>query len=1820
MNQIAQSFSLRIILSFTLSVSLLLLPSVSIVSSDAAQESSAARKGRPRWTRPDGAFPDLEDVKRESSVRREPAMPIPSTKRSKKNEGKPWDGRRVGEPFGQIAVNRAERSRPIRRSHARSLVAQPTFYESQFIDNFFSVALLRSATSEESLYWIYLLRAGHSQGGTSLKLAAIELGRTLFESGSYVAREREPHWYVQDLYRTYLMREPDSGGWAMWENLVSSHGREYVRRGFEESAEFATLMASLAPSGGPGAAPSSLISARVDPANQPGNGMLTRDASWSVPLLSLPGRNGLNLGLTLSYSSMVWTRSGPYFYFDEDNGSPSPGFRLGFPTVQRKAFDAQTSRNSYLMLTPSGHRVDLRQVGSSAVYEAADSSYLQLTENVGHLLVRSTDGTQLKFVETNNEFRCTQVKDRNGNYLTVNYNSLGQIDTVTDTLTRVITFNYDINHNLLSITQAWQGQPQHQWVSFGWSSRNMQHGFAGDRVIGTKNGEAVPVITQVTLNDTSHFTFEYSNSLQVSAIRNYFGTLERNATTFIYQAATGDVPRLTSSSASARNWSGYNNVPSQVTTQYSVDGDGACVLTAPDGVVYKTYYGTGWQKGLVTQTKVEVGGVPQKWTTTVWTQDNTSVSYQLNPRITETNINDAGNQRRTTIHYSNSQYAQYGLPSEIREYAANAGTVLRQTFTDYNLSQAYLDRRIIGLVSQVQVTNGSAPVSKTTYAYDDPARLQTLSAAATQHDTAYGGSFTTRGNLTSVSRWDVNDINNQTKKLTSFTNYFISGSPASSTDPAGHVNSMSYADGFSDNTNRNTFAYPTTMTDADNFNSSAKYNFDTGATTQTQSPPPAGQSQGAIQTMTYNNLGQLERVTTLNNGAYQRFWYGAEFAASYATVNNVADESYSVQVTDGHGRVIGALRNHPGSNLGYSLVHSVYDLMGRTWLQSNPAEVNSSWSTTGGDDAAGIYYTQQSYDWKSRPRITTHPDLSTVEVSYSGCGCAGGEVVTMRDEVGRRQKIYSDILGRQVKMEVLNWNGDVYSTRTNGYNARDQIETVKQYQGLESSGNFQQITKTYDGYGRLSSRKEPIQTTATTYTYYADSQPHTVTDARGVTQTFTYNGRKMPETVSYSGGPALATVTIGYDGAGNRTSMTDGTGSRDYFYNQLSQLTSEKRIFSGLNGNFTLSYEYNLAGALKAITDHTGSRAGYQYNEAAMLTTVNGSGAASAPTYMSNIAYRASGAIKDLDFGNGAHQHMNFDARQRNTSLSLTNGSLTATWGFEYYADGKLRKVSDSNDADFDRAFDYDHVGRLQEARTGSEARGGSTADGPFKQTYSYDVWENTTSRSYRLWNQEPQTQSVSFTNNRRQPGFYDNEGNPTADADADYSYDAAGRQNQFVANVHLGGWPTNLPEQSALEVTQTFDGNSAPAKKTIVNRWEQLIAGELQIQAETSTVYYLRSSVLGGKVVAELNETGAKKLGYVFAGSMQIATQHIFTSSSEVVWTSTSPATGSEYMMYMELGRKELDPLGAEVTSPPTPNLILEPVFYNPKFDQMPLMIEGGPSEEYERNNREWAALVSATIQAVQDRERAEDLWQAGKRSEAMAILMKNPNVGIEYRAFYKNEIIKRGSYFGQDAADFLAGINIAVGAGLLTPLTTQAAYVSVVGGDAAGMGTQKTTTTETFGEKIYTRIDDARGGSHISPCTKDILGQMGFGRFINLDAVRVHIGIPDWVTDLAQDFGGIVPKAITVGNDIYYRSVADYRPSNVAGLAEMGHELTHVLQYKVLGASFYLKYLGQWARNGFQYGEGMELEKKAAQVERNLNLSIPQRFGNDPCKKFRR
>src|SRR5713226_2690155 len=209
-------------------------------------------------------------------------------------------------------------------------------------------------------------------------------------------------------------------------------------------------------------------------------------------------------------------------------------------------------------------------------------------------------------------------------------------------------------------------------------------------------------------------------------------------------------------------------------------------MTSPDGTIYKEYYGSGWQSGLTTQSEVWSGGVRKKWTTTAWTQDNTSVSYPLNPRVTETNIYDSeGNRKRTTIDYG--PYVPYSLPYVVLEYAADGVTPLRSSWYDYNLSQQYLDKRMIGLVWVLHVVDHAVGwyVSKTSYDYDNTT-IDSQATSATQHDSFYSSSFTARGNVTSVSRWDVTDINNGSKVLTSHMTYDAAGSVLTASDPLAH--------------------------------------------------------------------------------------------------------------------------------------------------------------------------------------------------------------------------------------------------------------------------------------------------------------------------------------------------------------------------------------------------------------------------------------------------------------------------------------------------------------------------------------------------------------------------------------------------------------------------------------------------------------------------------------------------------------------------------------------------------------------------------------------------------------------------------------------------------------------------------------------------------------------------------------------------------------------------------------------------------------------------------------------------------------------------
>jgi len=1245
----------------------------------------------------------------------------------------------------------------------------------------------------------------------------------------------------------------------------------------------------------------------INDTGEPGVDLGSRNFNWSLPILSLAGRAGLDLNLALSYNSLVWTRDNSFMKFNADLGSPAPGFRLGLPTMQQKFYNPITGIWAYMMVTPSGGRVELRQVSTSTNYESQDSSYARLdASDTNVLLVRTPDGTQFKFehVSINNEYRCTEVKDRNGNYISATYDSTtGHLLTITDTLGRVVTFVYNSDNNLQAVRQTWAGAA-HDWATFSYGQVWVAPAFGGGLQVNGPNNNYTTVLTRVDLHDGSYFTFEYNAAFaQVKRINSYAAdTHLRSYTSYNVSSSSGqtECPRFTEQRDWAENWNNGN----EAVTTYSVASDGSWTqVTMPDTTtVYKEFFANfGWQSGLTIRTENWSGLVLKKWTTLAWTQDDTNLAYQKNPRPYDTSIYDeAGNQRRVeTIYTSFNLPDPVALPTEVKEYAADGTTLARRTTTMYYNQSGYdyapyIARRVLGLVREVIVYDGNnQPQSRVWYDYDwgNDAWVATPQAA-TQHD-ASDAAASGRGNLCWIGRWDVSDFDNWQKLTRTIIKYNRTGSVIRTEDHYGIANTISYADSFSDGVSRTTFAFPTTVTDADGFSSTTEYNFDFGAVTKTIAPSKGtGLTGDPVQyleyRMTYDLAGRMDRVTNQNNGAYTRYVYLPSGNMQSYTQDQAGIERYSIAVVDGAGRVRASAMSHANSSGGYSAQYLTYDIMGRLFKQSNPTEITEQWAPTGDDSA--FEYTLQTYDWKGRPLLTTSTDGSTRENTYGGCGCAGGETVTSRDERGRRRKLTMDVFGRLKQVDELNWDQSVYATTTYTYNARDQI--------TQSSQVGQVRTFEYDGFGRLWKRTTPEQG-LTTFTYNADDTLYQLKDARNAIQTFSYNNRKLLTGINYdvssaTGNPTTtANVSFTYDAAGHRTKMTDGTGTMDYAYNSLAQLTSETKAFNGVIGSFSLSYSYDLGGQLLSLFNSVnGSTVFYSYDESTRVKGVTGSGYPNVSTYASNIRYRAWSGLKSTSFGNNSALSVSYDKRLRPTQWSIPN---VMRWNYTYdNFNEKTGRVTYAQNLDYptlDRSYDYDHVGRLIEARTGSEARGhligqGGAQDGPYAQSYRHDQWGNMWYRvGWGGWFNPWLEQWPNYVNNRLTtvPGTslsisYDAAGNLTNDGTQTYTYDATGQQTS-------GGG-----------VTQSYDGDRLRVKK---------VDG-------AATTYYLRSSVLGGQVIAEF---GSAQRGYVYLGSQILAIQQ----NSQVSWVHQDPVTKSQRITNGSgtiTSTIDLDPWGGETAS----------------------------------------------------------------------------------------------------------------------------------------------------------------------------------------------------------------------------------------------------------------------------------------------------------------
>jgi len=1207
------------------------------------------------------------------------------------------------------------------------------------------------------------------------------------------------------------------------------------------------------------------------------------------------------------------------------------------------------------------------------------------------MTIKTTDGTQMSYEWNTGAYRCTKIKDRNGNYIDITYSAYGQLETITDTLGRVINVNYDGYGRVSTITHNWNASngtgtaSAHTYATLTYTTKTVATNWSVT-FYGPPNDTTVTVLDKVTYADGSFTKFEYNGYLQVKKISNVAANSSSHVLNYVetdladVSGSQGDVPRMGETRSWAENFNGGDPVvvkntitPSQTYSLGAASGTATRIQVYvqghPKDLRSNTFvYASGWNESLPIGTEdcttTTTSCTSQKrWTWNDWTQDNESVSYILNPRIEDSKVGDGTNTKRTTVDYyePSTGVFPYGLPEKVKAYDSDGTTVLKTQVTEYNLSSNYTDKRIIGLPSETRLYQGSSSsgtlMSKVTFSYDEGSYTDSSQnvSSPTKHDSGYGTSFQYRGNRTSVTRWDVTDDDNDSLISKSSVVFNILGMPILQKDPRNRETDIIYTDNYNDTTtSRGTYAYPTTIRDANDNVSTIKYRFDIGANVWARSPTPSGSgnTHGKTTSREYNDdIGRLTKQIVETTGAYTKYVYSntGNALTSYSTIINAdgdgdlaEDEVATETIFDGAGRVLKTRTENPGSTGGYTGKKVEYDILGRAFRETVPTEIDGSWNPAGDDYRSNTWlWTTTEFDWKGRTTRTIPSDSNGSDgkdtlISYAGCGCAGGMITTIQGpvttaiDVGgtsqttkrRTQKIYADILGRTAKTEVWDLDGEgetPYSTVKNTYNARDQITLIEQFVG-GTGGTHQDTTMTYDGHGRPYQFHKPewFESSTLKYqttTYNADDTVATVTDPRGTVTTYSYGNPGIAEkrpvvvgiaySVPYGSGiPDPTDVSFEYDPAGNRTEMTDGTGNLTYTYDELSRLTTETKVFvdeleHAPEENYVLAYDYHLTGGIKSITDPFGKAINYTSDRIGRTMTVTGSSFASRTSYATDVNYRSFGMLKSMNYSTSDTTaiSLEYDNALRPTaftSTSAANEDAIHDRTYTYFSDGMLQRIDNAVDGKYSQTNEYDFAGRLKKNDFGES---GTTV--PYHENIAYDAFNNVTNR--QTWDKDSTQRSytAAFTNNRKTSGGYQS-GTDTFNNSGQVVENNIGYENKrtwkFDAVGRTTEWLETIPYVSVARdegATVTFDGDGRPVKKLKRARDRNITSSWTE-----ETEYTIFSSVTG-KPITTLNSTGRKTKTNVYLNGSVIAEQTVIwfgdTPNESVTFKNVDPISGGQ-------------------------------------------------------------------------------------------------------------------------------------------------------------------------------------------------------------------------------------------------------------------------------------------------------------------------------------
>lgn len=719
----------------------------------------------------------------------------------------------------------------------------------------------------------------------------------------------------------------------------------------------------------------------------------------TIPILTLPGRAGTNLSLNLHYNSRIWDVDtvGGTVTFNADRDFPSYGFRLDFGFIEYDSFN-----DVYLLTEPDDTKRSLTNIGSG--YQSTDGSFILYTPGNGTLSYNN--GTTIHYVVfpsqasgTQTLFRPVQLKDANGNFMSIAYVSGHDqfISTITDTVGRVIHFNYntmtDGSLRLASISQDTTNPVGTKtYVTFSWGTVTFNYNFSGLTVNNSPaSGSTINVLTGCTYANGTGYSFVYGDwgiieeADQLSsngAIRSFI----RYDYPLASAGALTDAPTYSHQTLSP---DGTTNNTSIFTYAVTKDSTGAVTsMTVTDPVGNYTVSNVDPNTGFLgsTQTFDNANNLLRE-TDLTWTTTGAGAGVSNVVGSTTTILKDTGQQSRSTYAYD-----PYGNVTDVYEYDFD-GTLKRHTVTQYNAAQAYLSAHVLNLPVQIVVKDGVGNILARTDFAQDSTTLALVTGAPGHDDANYGSAFTTRGNLTSTTRYS--NASAPSGGVTRTFSYDTLGNLVIAQMDCCNQKTIKFSSATG-------FSQPDSVTRGPNggtqFGTSYTYNPDSGLLLSNTD------ENGQVTSYAYDSMGRQTQVI-LSSQVQLNTAYDDVDVVPTVTNSSTANNEVIVASFDGLGHVMQVDNKNcpvgqPSCSTIVSSVKYSYDKLWQRIQGSNPY---------GPSDI--IVNTTFSYDGLGRITQVAPPSAGSTTYSYSG------NTVTVTDPAGKQRKKYTDALGRLIEVD-----------------------------------------------------------------------------------------------------------------------------------------------------------------------------------------------------------------------------------------------------------------------------------------------------------------------------------------------------------------------------------------------------------------------------------------------------------------------------------------------------------------------------------------------------------------------------------------------------------------------------------------------------------------------------------------------------------------------------------------------------------------------------------------------------------------------------------